>query len=814
MADKWHTNDNDFTNDLVHISVNGQLYDMADTYARAQLLKKLDTPETNGKDGQVLSYTENGPVWADAAENSTAEEVAEYSAFEVMPNKTTITAGMTDTDTGLAYRFDIAACTIHKMTLRSSQEPEDCDVVIDWGDGTVEAIKDNKFVSHSAGKSYELAHDYAEAMTADTQKFIVKIYGKNYYTFRNNSYKKNNLMSRIFEADLPIASHIRNFASMAIGATRLLKVQFPHSTIPFTEVFNWSSCFTGCTNLISITGFEDIHIKEDAILNGIFQESGLVTTDFVFPTGITKMLNTFTICTSLEMNIEDLFPEEGFGASKIDIRSPFHATYKLKGTVPAHILWANKRTKWNILPYVTSGGTYMPFSSSDAAIKAQVPQSWGGTNTSIDAQLAVTDEMKADCTVFEVYPTDHDIVAGSSEIGKAVWNDESLITTYNITASMTEEFSLKITRAAKNSDIIIDWGDGTAERLSDISTVGGDTTSVIDETVVLAHTYSVPNKVYTICVYGKDYRSIRHTSISNANNKLLCRIFNDDNCDLTIASHLTNLSSFCIGCTRLLKVDNPEYSNKLQRLINIASLFEGCKNLLYAYGFKYVSNAIIDGGINNVFSGCNGLLETDFKLPTVFTSARNLFYNCERLEIDIASVFSNGSVSNATIDPAGMFAGTKKLFGIVPAKKLWKNTNVTWKTYSSDVLNGGKPFVQSSEEIRTQVPASWGGTAAEYVNPSSWVKIPTPSNMSTDDHFYELNIYFADNDQFTDAVQFTHKDCDIFNPATGLWMTCPEQGVDVAMSDSLVRIQSIGDKPYVKYCWVRDGVATLPWHTL
>ena len=276
-------------------------------------------------------------------------------------------------------------------------------MIIDWGDGVVDSIKNGNYVSHSKGKSYELAHDYASTMTTNTQKFIVKIYGKNYYTFRNNSYKKNNLMSRLFEADLPIASHIRNFASMAIGATRLLKVQFPHSTVPFTDVFNWSSCFTGCTNLISVTGFEDIHIREDAILNGIFQESGLVTTDFVFPTGITKMLNTFTTCTSLEMNIEDLFPEEGFGAAKIDIRSPFHANYKLQGTVPAHILWANKLTKWNILPYVTSGGTYMPFSSSNAAIKAQVPVSWGGTASddiiepSIDEKL----ESKVSQNIFE-----------------------------------------------------------------------------------------------------------------------------------------------------------------------------------------------------------------------------------------------------------------------------------------------------------------------------------------------------------------------------------------------------------------------------
>jgi hypothetical protein len=322
--------------------------------------------------------------------------------------------------------------------------------------------------------------------------------------------------------------------------------------------------------------------------------------------------------------------------------------------------------------------------------------------------------MKADYTAFEVYPTDHDIEAGSSEIGKAVWNDESLITTYDITASMTEEFSLWITKSRLESDIIIDWGDGTVEKLSELTPTNGTANDVqIDVLVYVAHTYEVPNKVYTIKIYGKDYCRLSHNATKlGSNNRLVCKLLSKD---LPIASHLTNLASFGLHCVRLLKVDIPSYSNMLHQVVNLASLFEGCKNLIYAYGFDKLNNDIVPGGVNSVFSGCSGLLETDFKLPTTFSSARNLFYNCERLEIDIASVFSNGSLSNITIDPAGMFAGTKKLFGIVPAEKLWNNTNVTWKTYSSNVLNGGKPFIQSSDAIRAQVPASWGGTASDDI---------------------------------------------------------------------------------------------------
>jgi len=81
-----------------------------------------------------------------------------------MPNKTEITSGTVDDKTGLTYNYSVSACTIHKMTLRSVQEPEDCDVIIDWGDGIIEAIKEGKFVSHTVGKSYELEHDYANSM--------------------------------------------------------------------------------------------------------------------------------------------------------------------------------------------------------------------------------------------------------------------------------------------------------------------------------------------------------------------------------------------------------------------------------------------------------------------------------------------------------------------------------------------------------------------------------------------------------------------------------------------------------------------------
>ena len=300
---------------------------------------------------------------------------SDYSAFEVMPNKVLIPAGTVDDLTGLTFNSEIAACTIHKMTLRSAQEPNDCDVIIDWGDGVIESIKAGNYVSHSTGKSYELSHDYTGAMTSNVQRFVVKIYGKNYYTFRHNSYKANNLISRIFDADLPIAGFITNFSSMVFGASRILQIKFPHSTAPFSSVWNWSSCFNECANVVSITGFEDMALRGDAIYDGFMAACGnLTTTDFVIPASITSIPNIFAGDKNLECDINDLIPVQGFASSNIFIRAPFRYLSKMVGTVPADKLWGDERINW-----VFKSASEKPFMNCSAEIRAQVPVSWGGT---------------------------------------------------------------------------------------------------------------------------------------------------------------------------------------------------------------------------------------------------------------------------------------------------------------------------------------------------------------------------------------------------------------------------------------------------
>ena len=302
-------------------------------YAKKQDIPAIDSFITIEDVMQVLNdYTlkTDIPTKLSDFQNDTkfitlADVPTEYTAFEVMPNKVDIDD----------YAVKVPACTVHKFTLRSAKDFADNDVVIDWGDGTIEAIKDGKY-EWKLGKQYDLSHDYSSAMTKDVQTFIVKIYGKDYYTFRNNSFPDNNLISRIFDVDLPIASHIGNFASMCLGATRLINVTIPHSTKYVTTAFNFSSTFESAVNLVSVTGFEDSPLRCDCLISNIFNKcKSLTTTDFAIPSCALSIAGIFAGCPSL-VTAKRLIPLCGvLGAGKINISNAWlNVPAAITATVP------------------------------------------------------------------------------------------------------------------------------------------------------------------------------------------------------------------------------------------------------------------------------------------------------------------------------------------------------------------------------------------------------------------------------------------------------------------------------------------------
>lgn len=311
-----------------------------------------------------------------------------------------------------------------------------------------------------------------------------------------------------------------------------------------------------------------------------------------------------------------------------------------------------------------------------------------------------------DYTAFEVYPTDHEIPAGSTEIGLTVWNDETLVNGARIKPSMTEEFSLWITKSRLESDIVIDWGDGVVEKLSELTpTSGTDNDGQIDVLVYVAHTYVVPNRTYIIKVYGKDYCRLSHNSYKlSADNRLVCRVFDTD---LPVAKHLTNLASFCHSCVRLLKVSFPSYTNIFNQVVNWSGCFNTCTNLNVSIGWMF-THAVKNYSALHQYN--TWLRETDFKIGFFgYGDVTNVFDGCSHLAADITSLFTtklNFGIKSVGI--GGAVRGCALLTGTVPTHLLWDNQDITW-TGNSTTFNG------CSNEIRAQVPVSWGGTKEESI---------------------------------------------------------------------------------------------------
>lgn len=328
------------------------------------------------------------------------------TAFEVMPNKKAIPAETIDNQEGIGklmgiegyvgttiekedgevkpavYSIEVPACTVHKMSLKSLQAPANCDVVIDWGDGKIDRIKDEKYDASTtveynvAGEVYTISHDYnyKNAMAFNSQKYIVRVFGKDYYSIRHNESNGNNLMSRIFENDLPVADHITNLASFAAYATRLLKVKLGHSTDVFIKAYNWSSVVDSCSNLISFTGFKKNVLRHNCIITSLFHECvSLEETDFVIPQGVSAIGSVFENCGKLAKKIEDLIPAGGFSSKSIILYQTFWKAGALIGDVPTKYLFGDPNITWVI------NGTNLPFADCNADIRKQVPVSWGGT---------------------------------------------------------------------------------------------------------------------------------------------------------------------------------------------------------------------------------------------------------------------------------------------------------------------------------------------------------------------------------------------------------------------------------------------------
>lgn len=313
-----------------------------------------------------------------------------------------------------------------------------------------------------------------------------------------------------------------------------------------------------------------------------------------------------------------------------------------------------------------------------------------------DEWKKLTDTIK-DYTAFEVYANDSVISPGEHEVLGTI--------TVEIPVQMTETFALRTTTPEADSDVVVDWGDGTIQKVKD-GEHGGYTGPDGEGRYIakMTHTYGTAGK-YTVKVYGHDYFCLSHapSHVSDASN-MQCRILADD---LPIASHLTNLTAFAYGTLKLVTVQCASYKY-LHRTTNHAQMFTNDKNLLSVTGFEDL--VMISRGAEGCFQFCENMHTCDFNGVLCSNNPRAMYamyQNCYALAINIGTFFPTKFVSR-TLNFTNTFTHMHAMTGTVNAKQLWGDPTIDWQGYNNC-------FYGCPEEIRAQVPTAWGGTASDPV---------------------------------------------------------------------------------------------------
>lgn len=372
-----------------------------------QTYNEMINDTTPGKYGIVLDtntvYHKSTDGWVVGFPNIVKED--DYTAFEVCPHSTFIRKGTKlqssivanaesvikylaslesdELRSNAAFDYNIEASMIHEFTLRSKQLPNEMDVVVDWGDGTVEKCATTYIgtdgivcgslvggpLRGSVGNyMYMMRHEYATEGI-----HTVKIYGKNYFAIIPNKSHQNITCSALSE-NLPVASHINNFSSFCYAAKMMVYVNVYNCGFN-AQVQNASNMFYYCLNLKKAVGFTAYSNMKHC--GGIFGNCyALQHTNLTLPsfdvTGSNR--EAFYRCWALADDINDLLPSVGFISNEpIQMLSTFYECKSLTGTVPVDKLWGNTKVSFR--------DTSDCFSGCHESILAQVPESWGGTLT-------------------------------------------------------------------------------------------------------------------------------------------------------------------------------------------------------------------------------------------------------------------------------------------------------------------------------------------------------------------------------------------------------------------------------------------------
>lgn len=314
------------------------------------------------------------------------------------------------------------------------------------------------------------------------------------------------------------------------------------------------------------------------------------------------------------------------------------------------------------------------------------------------AEIAAKDAAQNTTTEFQVYATNAVIAAG------VVDSETGIPWATDVPAGMTQKLKIRCDVLAANSDVVIEWGDGSTSAIAknEFERTDDADWNLGEMVYVMAHTYAAPGR-YRVVIRGKQYWGFQQVKDYN----IVSHIFEHG---YPTAGWLQNLSVACQWSPKIQKVVFPTGLELFANIHNAYALFADCVNLVSVKNCQTKFRFTRD--VTNMFSGCTALKECDFQLPQSAVknaSYNRVFYNCPNLEADIADLLPDRGFDGKTVSMIECFRGCSKLTGTVPAVKLWEDMVINW--------TATRCFTDCSDALRLQVPVSWGGMGVEVDDP-------------------------------------------------------------------------------------------------
>lgn len=304
-----------------------------------KLKKKFDQLETINLRNNILTDVE-----LDIDTVSLVKKYMHVTKIEVFPTDTEIPAGTVDTYeglsslfnwsgledsmvfTGLTYIASVPASNSIKLEFRTHEQQDASDIVIDWGDENIDVISDinnpNVSIQIDDSNNHRIRVEHIYSGSYLNRKNICSIYGKKFFYLTNKNNSNNtNIISRVFEPDLPVQPNLIAVNSLCQYNRRILRLEAKEYYV--TNLVSMYQTFYRCENLQSINVYNRMFPTNIATYYSIFKEcTNLKTSNMRIPNNWnanTSLEMFYSDCTSLSGDILDLLPINGFDSSYVRI---------------------------------------------------------------------------------------------------------------------------------------------------------------------------------------------------------------------------------------------------------------------------------------------------------------------------------------------------------------------------------------------------------------------------------------------------------------------------------------------------------------